>query len=109
VSASGPDLVKAWSEQAGAFQELIARLMDKTAAGAAPPPLPFAAPWKEFADKLGIGGFKADDPLSDVMPALGLSREYQEIARRLLELSRQFQQCYAELAQQHAMSCRMLF
>ena len=35
-------------------------------------------------------------------PALGLSREYQEIAARLLDLSKQFQQRYAEFAQQNA-------
>ena len=35
-------------------------------------------------------------------PALGLSREYQETAQRLLELSQQFQLRYAEFAQQNA-------
>jgi len=35
------------------------------------------------------------------MPALGVSREYQETAARLLDLSKQFQQRYAEFAQQN--------
>jgi class III poly(R)-hydroxyalkanoic acid synthase PhaE subunit len=35
-------------------------------------------------------------------PALGLSREYQETAARLLDLGQQFQKRYAEFAQQNA-------
>jgi class III poly(R)-hydroxyalkanoic acid synthase PhaE subunit len=35
-------------------------------------------------------------------PALGVSREYQETARRLVELGQQFQQRYGEFAQQNA-------
>ena len=40
---------------------------------------------------------------SPVLPALGLSREYQEIGGRLLDLGKQFQQRCAELAQQSTM------
>jgi len=47
-----------------------------------------------------MGGF--DPQTFPGIPALGLSREYQETAARLLELSKQFQQRYAEFAQQNA-------
>jgi class III poly(R)-hydroxyalkanoic acid synthase PhaE subunit len=61
----------------------------------------FLAPWKDFVDRMGMGGF---DPaqLFPGAPALGLTREYQESAARLLALSKQFQQRYAEFAQQNA-------
>src|ERR1700679_140316 len=61
----------------------------------------FLAPWKDFVDKMGVGGF---DPaqMFPGAPALRISREYQETAARLLELGKQFQQRYAEFAQQHA-------
>jgi class III poly(R)-hydroxyalkanoic acid synthase PhaE subunit len=42
------------------------------------------------------------DQSTAAIPALGLSREYQESAARLLDLSKQFQQRYAEFAQQNA-------
>src|SRR6202034_4175230 len=58
------------------------------------------APWKDFVEKMGMGGF--DPQTFPGIPALGLSREYQETAARLLELSKQFQQRYAEFAQQNA-------
>ena len=63
-----------------------------------PPPL--LAPWKDFVDRMGMDGF---DPaqMFPGAPALGVSREYQEIAGRLLDLSKQFQQRYAEFAQQN--------
>lgn len=63
-----------------------------------PPPL--LAPWKDFVDRMGMGGF---DPaqMFPGAPALGVSQEYQEIAGRLLDLSKQFQQRYAEFAQQN--------
>ena len=52
-------------------------------------------------DALGMGGFNPAQMFPGT-PALGLSREYQEIAARLLDLSKQFQQRYAEFAQQNA-------
>src|ERR1700691_462322 len=58
------------------------------------------APWKDFVEKMGMGGF--DPQTFPGIPALGLSREYQETAARLLDLSKQFQQRYAEFAQQNA-------
>ena len=58
------------------------------------------APWKDFVEKMGMGGF--DPQTFPGIPALGVSREYQETAARLLELSKQFQQRYAEFAQQNA-------
>jgi len=111
MSAQGPfssahpfssGFLKAWVDQAGAFQEMFARLMDQSTAAmppATPPPL--LAPWKNFIDAMGMGGFNPEQMFPGT-PALGLSREYQETAARLLDLSRQFQQRYAEFAQQNA-------
>jgi class III poly(R)-hydroxyalkanoic acid synthase PhaE subunit len=111
MSAQGPfssahpfssGFLKAWVDQAGAFQEMFARLVDKST-GAMPPPMPppLLAPWKDFVDGMGMGGFKPEQMFSGA-PALGLSREYQETAARLLDLSKQFQQRYAEFAQQNS-------
>jgi class III poly(R)-hydroxyalkanoic acid synthase PhaE subunit len=111
MSAQGPfssanpfsaGFLKAWVDQAGAFQDLFARIADQSAAAMPPSmPPPHLAPWKDFVDRMGMGGF---DPvqLFPGAPALGLSREYQETAARLLDLSKQFQQRYAEFAQQNA-------
>ncbi len=111
MSAQGPfssafpfsaGFLKAWVDQAGAFQDMFARLADQPAA-AVPPSMaaPLLAPWKDFVDRMGIG---AADPaqLFPGAPALGLTREYQESAARLLALSKQFQQRFAEFAQQNA-------
>jgi hypothetical protein len=110
MSAQGPfsstnpfnaGFLKAWMDQAGAFQDMFARFADQSSAAlplSMPPPL--LAPWKDFVDRLGMGGF--DPQMFPGAPALGLSREYQETAARLLELSRQFQLRYAEFAQQNA-------
>ena len=94
--------LKAWVDQAGAFQEMFARLVEQS--GAAMPTsmsAPLLAPWKDFVDGMGMSGF---DPaqMFPGAPALGLTREHQESAARLLDLSKQFQQRYAEFAQQNA-------
>jgi hypothetical protein len=115
MSAQGPfsnanplsaGFMQAWVDQAGAFQEMFARLAAQsgTASPAAmfsPLHTPLHAPWQDFVDKIGMRGF---DPAQMVpgAPALGLSREYQETAARLIELSTQFQQRCAEFAQQNA-------
>jgi class III poly(R)-hydroxyalkanoic acid synthase PhaE subunit len=94
--------LKAWVDQAGAIQDLFARLADQSSAGL-PPSMapPHLAPWKDFVDGLGRGSFNPSEMFPGA-PALGLSREYQETARRLVELGQQFQQRYAEFAQQNA-------
>ncbi|HTB87530.1 MAG TPA: poly(R)-hydroxyalkanoic acid synthase subunit PhaE [Steroidobacteraceae bacterium] len=94
--------LKAWVDQAGAFQEMFSRLLDQSIT-AMPPgmPPPLLAPWKNFVDGMGMGGFNPEQMFPGA-PALGLSREYQETAARLLDLSKQFQQRYAEFAQQNA-------
>jgi len=99
---AGNPFLKAWVDQAGAFQEMFARLADQSAKAMPPSVLPpHLAPWKDFVERMGMG---ASNPaqMFPGAPALGLSREYQETAQRLLELSRQFQQRYAEFAQQNA-------
>jgi hypothetical protein len=94
--------LKAWVDQAGAFQDMLARFADPSAAAMPPAmPPPLLAPWKDFVERMGMGGFDPAQMLPGG-PALGLSREYQEIAARLLDLSKQFQQRYAEFAQQNA-------
>jgi class III poly(R)-hydroxyalkanoic acid synthase PhaE subunit len=111
MSAQGPfsntnpfsaGFLQAWVDQASAFQEMFARLADQSG-NAVPASMlpPLHAPWQDFVDKMGMGGF---DPakLFPGAPALGLSREYQETTARLLDLSKQFQQRYAEFAQQNA-------
>ena len=92
------DFLKACMDQSSAFQELFARLADKSADWPAAS-LPLLAPWKELIDKLGSA---PPDLLANAMPALGLSREYQHIGSRLLELNTQFQQRGALLAQHSA-------
>jgi class III poly(R)-hydroxyalkanoic acid synthase PhaE subunit len=111
MSAQGPfssahpfssGFLKAWVDQAGAFQEMFARLMDQSTAAMPPAmPPPLLAPWKNFIDAMGMGGFNPEQMFPGT-PALGLSREYQETAARLLDLSRQFQERYAEFAQENA-------
>jgi class III poly(R)-hydroxyalkanoic acid synthase PhaE subunit len=94
--------LKAWVDQAGAFQEMFARLAEQSTAAmpqGMPPPL--LAPWKHFVDGMGMGGFNPEQVFPGA-PALGFSREYQDTAARLLDLSKQFQQRYAEFAQQNA-------
>ncbi len=82
-------------DQAGAFQDLFAKLVDKSA----PVTMPTSEPWKAFIDGLGMG---FADSSVHAMPPLGLSREYQEIGGRLLDLGKQFQQRCGELTQQSA-------
>jgi hypothetical protein len=111
MSAQGPfsgahafsaGFLKAWVDQAGAIQDFLARLADQSSAGLPPSmPPPHLAPWKDFVDRLGMGSVNPAEMFPGV-PALGLGREYQETAQRLLDLSRQFQQRYAEFAQQNA-------
>src|ERR1700690_121948 len=98
----GASFLKAWVDQAGAFQDMFARLADQSSA-AMPESMipPLLAPWKDFVDKMGMGGFNPAQMLPGA-PALGISREYQETAARLLDLSKQFQQRYGEFAQQNA-------
>jgi class III poly(R)-hydroxyalkanoic acid synthase PhaE subunit len=92
--------LQAWVDQAGAFQEMFSRLASQaTATVPASMVSPLLAPWKDLMDKMGMGGL---NPAFPGAPALGISREYQESAARLLELSKQFQQRYAEFAQQNA-------
>jgi class III poly(R)-hydroxyalkanoic acid synthase PhaE subunit len=93
--------LKAWVDQAGAFQDMFARLVDQSAGAMPPMPPPHLAPWKDFVDRIGMGGFDPAQLLPGA-PALGLSREYQETAARLLDLSKQFQQRYGEFARQNA-------
>ena len=110
MSAQGPfssanpfsaGFLKAWVDQAGAFHDMLARLADQsTSAIPLSMPSPLLAPWKDFVDKMGMGGL--DPKMFAGTPALGLSREYQETASRLVELAKQFQQRYAEFAQQNA-------
>lgn len=104
-----PIFVKAWDDYASACQSLFQRLSDPSAAGSAPMPMAFFAPWREFAQTLGMDlnpqsgqQFKAQSLFAGAFPALGISREYQQIAQRLFDLTGRFQRCYAEFQQQGA-------
>ena len=105
-----PAFLKAWEDYSAACRTMFERLSDPssmTAGGAVP--LEFLGPWKDFAQNLGMHPdmaagvtFKPEEIFAGLLPALGISREYQEIGRRMLELTRQFQRRYAEFAQQEA-------
>jgi Poly(R)-hydroxyalkanoic acid synthase subunit (PHA_synth_III_E) len=90
------DFLKVWMDQAGAFQDLFAKLVDKSV----PVAMPATEPWKAFIDALGSTGF-ADSSFHTMAP-LGLSCEYQEIGARLLDLGKQFQQRCGEFTQHSA-------
>jgi class III poly(R)-hydroxyalkanoic acid synthase PhaE subunit len=79
------DFLKVWLDQAGSLGTAT-----------------LTGPWKALLDLAGTGpNFAGTGPdLAGAGPALGLSREYQEIAARLLDLGRQFQLRSAELMQQ---------
>ena len=111
---SGPDssqaqalpYLKAWDDYAAACQTLFERLSDGSAAHSGAMPLPFLGPWKDFAANLGLRAdfgagqqFKPEDLFARHLPALGLSREYQEIVRRMLDLGERFQRRCADFAQ----------
>lgn len=100
--------LKAWADHVTACQSLFEHVIDKSSGKtAAPMPLPFVALWAEYAGSLGMSGktqepFKPDSLFANALPALGSSREYQEIGRRVLDLSRRFQQRHAEFLEQGA-------
>jgi hypothetical protein len=87
--------LKAWDDYAAACQTLFERLSEGSAAQSGAMPLPFLGPWKDFAANLGLRA----DGFERHLPALGLSREYQEIVRRMLDLGEQFQRRCADFAQ----------
>src|SRR5271156_1696582 len=106
-SSAIPPFLKAWNDYAAASQTLYERLQNPAANATAGIPLPFLESWKEFAETLGMksdrggaGHFKLEDVFQNLLPALGHTREYQEIARRMLDLSVRFQQRYADFLQQ---------
>jgi hypothetical protein len=106
-SSTIPPFLKAWNDYAAACQLLYERLQNPAANAAGGIPLPFLESWKDFAEKLGMksdwggaGHFKLEDMFQNLLPALGHTREYQEIARRMLDLSVRFQQRYADFMQQ---------
>ena len=99
--------LKAWDSYVASCQTLWERLSDGAAANAGGPmPLNFLGPWKDFAASLGMrpdfaaGQLKPEDLVAKFLPALGYSREYQEIGRRMLELTEQFQRRCADFVQQ---------
>ena len=108
-----PHYLKAWDDYVAACQTLFERLSNPadpaTADGGGAMSLAFLGSWKDFAASLGMrpdaapGEFsKHEDKFASLFAALGYSREYQEIGRRMLELTGQFQRRYAEFLQQSA-------
>jgi hypothetical protein len=109
AQADSPPYLKAWDEYAIACQTLFERLSNPSAADAGSAiPLAFLGSWRDFAASLGMrpdgtaADFKPEDKLAGMFPALGYSREYQEIGRRMLELTGQFQRRYADFIRQSA-------
>jgi len=111
----GPAFLKVWDDYVAASQSLFERLSGGSSATVgglgAPMPPAFLGPWKDFAASLGMppdlgvgvgGQFKPEQLFASFLPGLGYSREYQEICRRMLELTTQFRRRYAEFAQQSA-------
>jgi class III poly(R)-hydroxyalkanoic acid synthase PhaE subunit len=105
-----PPYLKAWDDYVAACQTLFERLSNPSAADSGGAmPLAFLGSWKDFAASLGMRPdaapgeyFRPEDKFATLLPALGYSREYQEIGRRMLELTGQFQRRYAEFLQQSA-------
>src|SRR5579862_299578 len=86
--------LKAWDRYVESCQTLCERLSEGAAANSGGPmPLNFLEPWKDFAASLGMrpdyatGQMKPEELFAKFLPALGYSREYQEIGRRMLELT----------------------
>jgi len=112
-SDRGPEalpFLKAWDAYVASCQTLCEQLSDGAAANAGGAmPLNFLGPWKDFAASLGMRpdfaagqNSKPEDLFATFLPALGYSREYQEIGRRMLGLTEQFQRRCADFVQQGA-------
>lgn len=74
-----------------------------------PTPFEFLGAWMEFAQKLGMRTGTAagqagtpEELFAGLTPALGMSRDHQEVGRQMLELSIRFQRQCMELNQQGA-------
>jgi len=100
--------LKAWDDYVAASHVMVDRLKDPTA-NSGGISLPFFAAWQDFAKSLGMrsdfvpgASFKPDDMIAGVAPALGLTREYQTIVQRMMELGAQFQRHYTEFLRQGA-------
>ncbi|HEY1314026.1 MAG TPA: poly(R)-hydroxyalkanoic acid synthase subunit PhaE [Steroidobacteraceae bacterium] len=111
ASGAQPAFLRAWDDYAAACQTLFERFSDPAAGdpaanrGAAVP-LAFFGAWQDFAKNLGMpsdpGGAakpKPEELFARFLPALGHTREYQEIAQRMLDLGAQFQRRSAEFMQ----------
>jgi class III poly(R)-hydroxyalkanoic acid synthase PhaE subunit len=102
-----PTFLKAWEDYATACQTLFERLGDPAANRIAPVPLPFFGAWQDFAKNLGMPSdssyaacAKPEEMLASFLLPLGITREYQEIAKRMIDLGAQFQRRCAEFMQQ---------
>jgi class III poly(R)-hydroxyalkanoic acid synthase PhaE subunit len=102
-----PAFLKAWDGYAAACQTLFERFSDPAANRGAAVPLSFFGAWQDFANKLGMPSDlsgaskrKPEEMFASFLPALGYTREYQEIAKRMLDLGAQFQRRSAEFMQQ---------
>jgi Poly(R)-hydroxyalkanoic acid synthase subunit (PHA_synth_III_E) len=105
MTNSGVDaLVSAIQDHAAACQALFEQLTTQ-GSGGIPSSTAFMAPWKAFAGRLGMpwepdapAMFSPETLVPGGLPALGVSREYQEIVQRLAALASRFQSRYAEFA-----------
>lgn len=107
TASAEPAILKAWDDYAAACQALFERFSDpKGDRGGAMPPAFFGA-FKDFAKNLGMPSElsgashpKPEQMLAGFLPALGCTREYQEIVKRMLDLAAEFQRCCAEFMEQ---------
>jgi len=102
-------LLKAWDDYVAATQVMFERLKDPAANSSGAISLPFFGAWQEFAKSVGLrsdfvpgASFKPEDMIASVAPTLGLTREYQGIMQRMVELGAQFQRRYTEFLRQSA-------
>jgi class III poly(R)-hydroxyalkanoic acid synthase PhaE subunit len=95
--------LQAWNDHLQATQKVLERLANPTHSTTTPS-LPFMDAWLKFAEGLGmktgtdpIGG-NIEEWFATLAPKLGYTREYQEIARRMLEQGLEFQRRHREFA-----------
>jgi Poly(R)-hydroxyalkanoic acid synthase subunit (PHA_synth_III_E) len=101
--------LKAWDDYLAASRAILERLQDPSAYAGGSIPLPIFGAWQDFARSLGMqsgvdpnAGFKPDDLIANLAPALGWSQDYQRIVQRMLKIGGQFQQSYTAFLQQSA-------
>ena len=102
-------MLTAWDSYAALCQSMFERLKVPTAKLGAPDSPPLFGAWQDLAKMWEMGpGFAEGGPLTaeqvsaSLIPALGYTREYQNVVQRMMDLGMQFQRRYVEFVQQGA-------